>query len=152
MRGRRASLPLHSYEKARLQVVGYRTLQNSINSVLSKYELNTSQWIILGYLHDSQEGMRVTALAGLLDVETPLITTLINPLQRRELIVSTADPEDRRAKRLQLTDDGLDLALRLEHKLKESLEYYETGFKKGELDAYFDTLARLIENAEPHGN
>jgi MarR family transcriptional regulator for hemolysin len=152
MRGRHASLPLHSYEKARLQVVGYRTLQNSINSVLSKYELNTSQWIILGYLHDSKQGMRVTTLASTLDVETPLITTLINSLQRRELIVSKADPEDKRAKRLQLTDDGHDLVLRLEQKLKENLQYFETGFKKGELDAYFEVLARFIDNAKQYGN
>jgi MarR family transcriptional regulator for hemolysin len=141
---------LHSYEKARLQVVGYRTLQNSINGVLSKYELNTSQWIILGYLHDSQEGMRVTALASMLDVETPLITTLINPLQKRELIISEADPEDKRAKRLRLTEEGHVLTLRLEKQLKESLNYYETGFKRDELDAYFEALARFIDNAKQH--
>lgn len=138
---------LTSYQKARLQVVGYRTIQNSVNQALAKYELNTSQWIILGWLHDNSDGMRVTALASVLDVETPLITTLINPLLRRGLIVSEADSEDRRAKRLRLTEEGEVLVLQLETQVHANLSYYEAGFKKSELEAYFDTLSRFIDNA-----
>jgi DNA-binding MarR family transcriptional regulator len=151
MRGR-GLIPLTSYQKARLQVVGYRTIQNSVNQALSKYELNTSQWIILGWLHDSSDGMRVTALASILDVETPLITTLISPLLRRELIVSEADPEDKRAKRLRLTEEGEALVLQLESQVHNNLSFYETGFKRSELEAYFDALARFIENAKQQKN
>lgn len=151
MRGRSQVPELTTYQKARLQVVGYRTIQNSVNKVLSAHELNTSQWIILGWLQDNPAGMRVTALASVLDVETPLITTLISPLLRRGLIISESDQTDKRAKQLRLTEEGLVLVMQLEPELTERLKFYEVGFKKGELEAYFEALEQFIRNAKTKG-
>jgi hypothetical protein len=65
---------LTTYQKARLQVVGYRSIQARVSEVLAGYGINTSQWIILGWLLDNPQGLRITALAEVLDVEVPLIT------------------------------------------------------------------------------
>ncbi len=148
MRLKRTIQPqLTTYQKARLQVVGYRTIQNSVTNVLSQYDINTSQWVILGWLNENLSGMRVTAIAELLVVETPLITALLQPLQAHGLIQVDADPTDKRAKILTLSEEGIEFVGKIESLLSDELSFYEKGFKKDEIDGYFKALERFIDNA-----
>jgi MarR family transcriptional regulator for hemolysin len=141
---------LTTYQKARLQVVGYRTIQGHLNKVLEKRHLNTSQWVILGWLRDNPDGLRVTKLAEVLAVETPLITNLVQPLQASLLVDSVADTTDKRAKRLTLTEKGDELVLQIEAELGDHLKFLEDGFKRNELDNYFQTLERIVLNSLAH--
>jgi DNA-binding MarR family transcriptional regulator len=147
MISRRSTPQLTTYQKARLQVVGYRTVQAHITRVLERRHLNTSQWVILGWLRDNPEGLRVTKLAEVLAVETPLITNLVQPMQASGLVDSVADTQDKRAKRLTLTEKGDELVRHLEVELGDHLKFIEDGFKRQELDAYFTALERFVQNS-----
>jgi MarR family transcriptional regulator for hemolysin len=150
MISRRSTPQLTTYQKARLQVVGYRTIQAQINKVLERRSLNTSQWVILGWLRDNPEGLRVTKLAEVLAVETPLITNLVQPMQAAGHVDSVADTQDKRAKRLTLTEKGDELVRDLEVELGDHMQNVEAGFKRNELDAYFSALERFVQNAADH--
>ena len=96
MISKRSTSKLTTYQKARLQVVGYRAIQSEVSELLNKYDLNTSQWIILGWLYDNVEGLRITAIAEILEVEVPLITALMQPMERAKLVSLKVDAADRR--------------------------------------------------------
>lgn len=147
-RNSRGSSDLKTYQKARLQVVGYRAIQSEVTELLGQYELNTSQWIILGWLYDTPAGMRITAMAEVLEVEVPLITALMQPLQQTKLIVLKTDPTDRRAKLATLTKAGVALVAKLEPAMTAQLELFSSSIKSSEMDSYFNALQHFIYAAK----
>jgi DNA-binding MarR family transcriptional regulator len=144
MISKRGAAKLTTYQKARLQVVGYRAIQSEVSELLSQYELNTSQWIILGWLYDNPSGMRITAVAEILEVEVPLITALMQPLQRNKLIVLKTDVSDRRAKLATLTKAGVALVAKLEPAMAAQLAAFDSSIKSSEMDSYFSALQSFI--------
>lgn len=137
---------LTTYQKARLQVVAYRNIQTLATEVLSPYGINTSQWVILGWLHDNPDGMRVTALAEVLQVETPLVTSLIQPLEAVDNVKISVDSLDKRARLLTLTEAGEQLVEKVEKELSERMRLIEKGFRKNSIGSYFAALEKFIDN------
>lgn len=144
MISKRSALRLTTYQKARLQVVGYRAIQTEVTELLGQYELNTTQWIILGWLYDNPAGMRITAVAEVLEVEVPLITALMQPLQRNKLISLKPDPTDRRAKLATVTKAGVGLVAKLEPAMAAQLAVFDNSIKSSEMDSYFNALQNFI--------
>jgi DNA-binding MarR family transcriptional regulator len=144
MKSKRAAAPLTTYQKARLQVIGYRAIQARVNEVLNQHGINTSQWIILGWLHEHSEGLRVTALAEVLDVETPLATALLQALQEINLTQVQTDPTDRRARIVRLTTKGQKLVPQLEHSLTTHLRIFDRAIRPEDMAAYFTALEQFM--------
>jgi len=137
---------LTTYQKARLQVVAHRNIQTLVTEVLAPYGLNTSQWIILGWLHDNPDGMRVTSLAEVLQVETPLITSLTQPLEAAGNLKITVDALDKRARLLTLSEPGEQLVGQVDVAIAERMQQLEKGFRKNGITSYFAALEKFIEN------
>jgi DNA-binding MarR family transcriptional regulator len=140
MKNKRPARQLTTYQQARLQVVGYRAIQAEVHSLLDSFGLNTSQWVILGWLYDHPAGLRITALAEILDVETPLITALLQPLVKNRFVTQKTDPSDKRARLASLTEKGVGLVTKLEPQLTTYLERFNKNISQAELDNYFQVL------------
>jgi DNA-binding MarR family transcriptional regulator len=134
-----------TYQKARLQVVGYRAIQGRVTELLSDYGINTSQWVILGWLYDHPGGLRVSALGDILEVETPLITALMQPLQEEDLLELNPDPTDGRAKLATLTDKAKRLVPELEQLLAAHLKHFEAAIGAADAQTYFAALEQFID-------
>jgi DNA-binding MarR family transcriptional regulator len=68
---------------------------------------------------------RMGELAGVLAMDRTTLTANLKPLERRELVTVTVDENDRRSRRLMLTDDGralLDKAYPVWRKTQRALE------------------------------
>ncbi|MGW5514733.1 MarR family winged helix-turn-helix transcriptional regulator [Nocardia africana] len=61
---------------------------------------------LLRMLADAAEPMRMGELAACLDVEAPHVTRQIQRLERTGYVDRVTDPEDRRAQRVRITDEG----------------------------------------------
>jgi DNA-binding MarR family transcriptional regulator len=69
---------------------------------------------LLAKLHDSGDApLRVTALAERLGVDTPTVTRKVQQLERLGLVQRISDPDDGRAHRILLTDEGSSTLSRL---------------------------------------
>jgi DNA-binding MarR family transcriptional regulator len=68
-------------------------------------DLSRTATSVLAALRDSGP-QRVTALAGAEGVAQPTMTTLVARLERRGLVARGSDPEDARAVRVAITDQG----------------------------------------------
>jgi DNA-binding MarR family transcriptional regulator len=78
------------------------------NKILSEDNLTTSQYWLLRSLNKGK-GTRLTDLGDKLLLSNSAITRIVDRLENRGLAKRLADPRDRRAQRVVLTDDGDDL-------------------------------------------
>lgn len=80
-----------------------RTMKLYADQKASQFGMTRSQWAVLAKLERS-EGLKQSELAELMDVQPITLTRLIDRLCDNGLIERRADADDRRAKRLYLTD------------------------------------------------
>lgn len=95
------------------------TLSHLLNRVARQYSahvvanLQEERWLdsvrpvhLATMLHLVGDGERITTVAEELDVSKQAVKRVVDELEELKLVVRTADPSDRRAKIVRLTDDG----------------------------------------------
>ncbi len=136
-----------TYKAGILQVKAFRILQSKVSQTLSKFDLNPSEWSILGLISASTNGIRLAEVASALNVETPLITALVNNLEELKLVERFNHPSDKRAKLLYLTPKGKHLIPLVENSLKETLFKLLEGVTQEELNTYRKVLEVIVTNS-----
>jgi len=138
---------LPTYKKTNLQMVAYRRIQSAVSTLLSRFHLNTTQWIMLGFMSESANGLRVTDMARALQVEMPLITITKQSLVAEGLMSTAAHARDKRVKLLILTPKGRQLVKEIEAYLTNNLRQLEKGVDPQDLKLYFKMLQQIGRNA-----
>ncbi|MEA2575624.1 MAG: hypothetical protein QOH93_2922 [Chloroflexia bacterium] len=87
----------------------YEKLQHHASSHLEDYDLTPAQYDVLAQLSDAP-GMTQQALAERLMVTKGNVCGLIDRMSERGFVQRRADPEDRRANLLFVTERGRDIA------------------------------------------
>lgn len=82
-----------------------RLMARRFDEAFRPFDLTNGQFSLLMSLN-RPKGPRLGDLVPLLGMDRTTLTAAFKPLERRGLVTSCADPEDRRARRLELTDDG----------------------------------------------
>ncbi len=103
------------------------------------------QWQVLSLLK-IHAGSNQGALAELLEVEPITLGRMIDRLQESELVERRADPTDRRAWRIFLTDKGEGLLDQLRPFGRETLALALEGVAPEDRDQFMATLARVRSN------
>jgi DNA-binding MarR family transcriptional regulator len=84
----------------------YVLLDDGDRRVLENFGLTTSQYSVLMLL-DEEEGRRLTTVSDRLLRARSTITRIVDQLEEARLVQRVADPEDRRAQRVVLTQEGI---------------------------------------------
>lgn len=132
-----------------------RMLRTYADQEARRYEMTRAQWALLKRV-ESNEGLKQSELADMLDLQPITITRLVDRLCENGLIERRADPNDRRAKRLFLTPAAQPLMDRLDtlghdlmNAILEGLEPDKTDAALTYLGAMKNNLRRLLqENAD----
>jgi DNA-binding MarR family transcriptional regulator len=85
-----------------------RVLARRFDAALRPFALTSGQFSLMIALN-RPEAPRLGALGTFLGMDRTTLTAALKPLERRGLVASVADSEDRRARRLALTDAGRDV-------------------------------------------
>jgi DNA-binding MarR family transcriptional regulator len=88
-----------------------RALARSFDETLRPLDLTNGQYSLLMSLNQP-ELPTIGAVANLLSLDRTTLTAALKPLERRRLITVKADPDDKRSRRLALTEAGHALLLR----------------------------------------
>lgn len=82
-----------------------RAMARLFDEALRPVGLTSGQFSILMSLN-RPDGPKISSVADLLAMDRTTLTAALKPLQRKGLVDVAVDPDDRRGRRLSLTDDG----------------------------------------------
>jgi len=97
-------------------------------------------------LHMGGKAMRVGEIADRMQVAGPHVTRHLHVLERRRLVRGLADPDDRRARLVELTPDGAELADRYVTTLLGWFGEALSGWSPKDRQAFYDLLLRLPDD------
>jgi DNA-binding MarR family transcriptional regulator len=122
-----------------------RLLRRSFDARARDMGVTRAQWQVLGVLFYNA-GINQGGLAELLEVEPITAGRMIDRLQDAQMVERRADPADRRAWRLHLTDKGQRLLDELRPFAHETYEIALEGVSEAERAALMETLGRMRAN------
>jgi MarR family transcriptional regulator for hemolysin len=137
---------LKSYAVGLHQAKAYRILKHVTARVLTEYELSPLEWACVGLLFDHKKGLRISAIAQSLGVETPLVSVLIDQLTAKKIVAREIDPTDRRVKTISLTPMGKQLVAQIERKMRLRIKPLLAGVKAQDLVGYLKVLQAIATN------
>lgn len=100
------------------------------------------------YLQQGGEGLTQRELASLMAIENPTLVRLLDSLEQQELIERRACPNDRRARRLHLTDGGRDFMDVLSVRADELRDGMLEGVSDDDIEVALKVFHKIMENAE----
>jgi DNA-binding MarR family transcriptional regulator len=111
-------------------------------------ELTLTQIKLLHYLEDADRPLTLKEGAELVKVSLPAASRLVDDLVRRGFADRHEDLEDRRMKRLSLTDDGRAVIRRLNAARLSGLQKFTETLTDRERDLLQAALSELLERPE----
>ena len=122
-----------------------RLLRNDADQRARQFGMTRAQWAVLARL-ESNEGLKQSELAEMLDLQPITLTRLVDRLCANGLIERRADPDDRRAKRLYLTPAARPLMDRLAELGQDMMKTVLEGFDLATIERMILELAHTKEN------
>ncbi|MEE1312365.1 MAG: MarR family transcriptional regulator [Lachnospiraceae bacterium] len=117
------------------------------NKQLKEYGITFSQIRIIFVLYRSEKGVySLKELEKIFDVSQQTMAGIVKRLEVKKLIESLGDSEDKRIKRVQLTDSGRELGKVLLFKMDEVEEKLLSGISQSERKELMNILKRVYEN------
>ncbi len=124
----------------------YVMLDDGDRRVLRPFGLTIPQYRVLQSL-DETDGQRLTTLSERLLRAKSTITRIIDQLERDGLVARTSDDDDRRAQRVVLTPEGVELLHSARAAHEEALIYrFTAALDEAEQAAFCALLTRLHDS------
>ena len=120
-----------------------RLLNDEINSLLLPYQLNSSLWKVL-YVIDLKKGCTSIEIAEYLNVSKPSIAKRIQTLTELNVLVQVPT-EDKRQKKLLLSDEGLILFNTCKHVINEFEDSLLQTISSEDLSITHKVLNQIIQ-------
>jgi DNA-binding MarR family transcriptional regulator len=112
-------------------------------AILGELDLTMTQMKTLGMLDDCVDEVSVKELSERLGLSLPATSRTVDGLLRRGLLSRHEDTEDRRIKRVRLTDDGREVVKRMSTARLQGLEAYAATLSDEQRAALLAALADL---------
>jgi DNA-binding MarR family transcriptional regulator len=111
---------------------------------VGELELTLTQIKLLQHLEDADRELTLKQLAELVAVSLPAASRTVDDLVRRGYVLRHEDADDRRMKRVSLTDTGRTVILRLNAARLQGLEQFTQSLDDSERAALGEALDRLL--------
>jgi DNA-binding MarR family transcriptional regulator len=124
----------------------YRSVQKYLAKELAQYNLGWGHFAILMSLY-YQEGLSQDSLAQSKGFDKTMIAKSIRRLEREGIVYREIDQEDKRIKRLYLTEKGREIRPEMKRIGLELNELLLKGFGPSELSFAIETIRKIALNA-----
>lgn len=111
-------------------------------------DLSPSRHRLLRTVARAAEPQRQTALATALDVVPRSITSLVDDLERAGLVAREADPSDRRATLVRVTDEGRAVLAEADRQRRRHADELLSRLEPGEADELLRLLRRVVDDGD----
>ncbi len=99
-----------------------------------------------------KEGQKMSELARSAGLEPSTMTGLLDRMERDGYVLRQADPDDRRALQIHLTETGRGLRNTVQRLIQETIDLLFEGIGDEEIDALNALLYRVMANARAGGD
>ncbi len=123
-----------------------RTWRAVIDNRLKPLGLTQTLWVTLHNISQLPPEQSQIQLAKAIGVEQPSLVRTLDQLEKKGLISRTPCPDDRRAKRITLTDKATPVIQELEGVIKRSREDILQGLSDTEINTMVSLISRLEKN------
>jgi DNA-binding MarR family transcriptional regulator len=131
-----------------LVVFLHKNCNSDLFEAVGALELTLTQIKLLHHLEDAERELTLKELAELVLVSLPAASRTVDDLVRRGFVERHEDVEDRRMKRVHLTDDGRSVIRRLNAARLSGLEQFTKNLTEPERRALSAALSTLLERDE----
>ncbi|NIP47300.1 MAG: MarR family transcriptional regulator [Gammaproteobacteria bacterium] len=128
-----------------------RLLRTTYDRRIRDLGLTRSQWWVLTHLY-RKDGITQSELAETLELEKPSLGRLLDRLESNGWVRRAADPDDRRAKRVFLTDQVEEPMQVMRDIAAGVREDALSGLSADDRDRFVDTLLTIKSNLMAHVN
>ncbi|AOY89330.1 MarR family transcriptional regulator [Marinobacter salinus] len=125
-----------------------RRWRKMLDERLKDLGVTQARWSTMVYLEKGGEGLTQRELASLMAIENPTLVRLLDSLEQQGLIERRPCPNDRRARRLHLTDAGRKFMDVLSDRAEKLREEMLEGISDEEIECTVKVFQRIMENAE----
>lgn len=122
-------------------------MKNHLAKALKPYNVTPEQWALLIQLWE-QEGITQKELSKKSLKDQPTTTRILDKLEKRGLIRRQANPEDRRAFLIYLTNEGRNMKAPLTGLARQALAEALRGFTDQDQTQLRNLLNRIIDNLD----
>lgn len=123
-------------------------LEKTALSVLLPYDMTLAQYKIIVYLYSSPPmSTRQVDLERAFSMTNPSVTSVLNTLEKKDLICRTENAEDRRSKVISLTQKALDMRDELNSAGERLEEAFTKNLSPAERSKMISLLTKLLKRA-----
>lgn len=127
----------------------HRQFQIYINSEISQFGLNSSEYIYLVNLGQN-EGVNQKYLSDELIIDGALTTRVMKSLEKKGYIIRLRSEEDKRSYIIQLSDKGKEIQPIILEKLQNWTKILSVGMNEDEINDTIQKLKQMSENVMNH--
>jgi DNA-binding MarR family transcriptional regulator len=131
-----------------LIVFVHKNCNADLFEALGALDLTMSQIKLLHHLEDQDAELTVKELAELIKLSLPAASRTVDDLVRRGFVERREDHDDRRMKRIRITDDGRSVVMRLNAARLGGLEQFASTLNETERVAVSSALATLMKRPD----
>jgi DNA-binding MarR family transcriptional regulator len=139
------TINLPTYQAIVLESRAHRVMKATLAAALREHGVTMMQWSIIGFIADAgTHGARISDIARHLDTSLAFVTTTVNVLQQKGLVMRTEHAHDSRAKIVRLSPDFAKKTPAIEASLKKELNNEVFGgIASDALDGYFSVVQHI---------
>ncbi len=126
----------------------HKNCNSDLFEAVGALELTLTQIKLLHHLEDAEHELTLKEGAELVHVSLPAASRLVDDLVRRGFVERNEDAEDRRMKRVRLTDSGRSVIRRLGAARLTGLERFAESLTDAERRALAQALSVLLERED----
>lgn len=138
---------LNAYSTGLLQGKAYSRLHVRLTQALLPFHISIPEWKLLGQLHE-HGNIKLTILANRLSYDPPMVTKLVNQLEKKRLVTRELDEIDERVKIITITSEGNQLILDAEPEVRNVMYVLLQGISQEELITYLKVLTTIVNNTQ----
>lgn len=115
-------LRITTYQAGVLQAKMHRALQKQCDLILKEFGISKMHWLIVGSVLDSgEQGVRLTELAETLGTTMSYITSAINLLELKHMVIRKDSNTDSRSKLISINSSFVPECAKIEATLRDGL-------------------------------
>jgi DNA-binding MarR family transcriptional regulator len=115
---------------------------------LDSWGLTLTEWLVIGCAIDAgPKGIKLSDVAKELGVEMPVITNLVKSAVASNWLIREVDEDDKRAKRIIITQFGIHEADKIEAELKGRTIKWLGDIDRDTLNGYYTVVASLADKS-----